>query len=95
MAPSDHNYLGNPFILRKNYAIQLTPTYTGYGTSFTISSGSLPSGLSINSYTGIISGTPSSVVTGHYATIRVSNPLGYYNKQLTFYCSNSCIKLFR
>ena len=84
MAPSNLSYLGNPFILRRNYIIQLTPTYTGYGTSFTISSGSLPSGLYLNSNNGIISGTPSSVTTGQYVTIRVANPLGYYNKELTF-----------
>ena len=46
-----------------------------YATSYTVSSGSLPAGLSLNSSTGAITGTPTTEETANF-TIQASNATG-------------------
>lgn len=43
-----------------NQSLQVTgdATYTGYGVAWALASGSLPSGLALNTSTGVVSGTP-------------------------------------
>ncbi len=69
------SYTGSPFTFTKNTAISsITPTYTTYNNSgtFTVSP-SLPSGLSINGSTGVISGTPTSALTATNYTITLTD----------------------
>ena len=69
---------------RTGELFSVTPTYDGSVNTFSISSGSLPAGLSINESTGVISGTPSATVTNHAVTIKGTNPLGSAYCNLTF-----------
>ena len=48
--------------------------------SFSVTLGSLPASLSLNSSTGIISGTPSAVATSTF-TVTVTDALGYTGSQ--------------
>lgn len=50
-----------------------TPPYT-----FALTSGSLPTGTSLNTSTGVISGTPSAIATYSF-TIKVTDNLGAFN----------------
>lgn len=63
----------------------LSPVITGGTESLTysISSGSLPNGLSISASTGIISGTPS-LIGSYSATIKVANSTGSASTNLAF-----------
>ena len=52
-----------------------TPTVTGTVTGYTISP-SLPAGLSLNSTTGVLSGTPTAALAKATYTVTASNPAG-------------------
>ncbi len=67
------SYSGSPYTYSQNTAIStLTPTLGNSPTTFSVSP-ALPSGISLNTSTGVISGTPSSPqVTASY-TITASN----------------------
>ena len=69
---------GGPYTFTKNTAIStITPTNTGgAATSWSITSGSLPAGLSLSSATGTISGTPTGVYSTASITIEASNAAG-------------------
>jgi len=71
-------YAGSPFTFTKNTAIStITPTNTGgAATSWSISSGTLPNGLSFSTSTGAISGTPSAVTGATSITVQASNAAG-------------------
>jgi subtilisin family serine protease len=56
--------------------------------TWSISSGSLPTGLSLNSSTGAISGTPTTAGTYNF-TVYAQNPVGYDTKSLSIAISNS------
>src|SRR3989440_2145465 len=64
------------------------PTVTGTVASYTISP-PLPSGLSLNSSTGAISGTPSAVSASATYTITASNSVGNSTANVTITASNS------
>lgn len=49
---------GTPAAATEGVAYSLTPTLTGTGVTCSVTSGSLPAGLSLNSSTGAITGTP-------------------------------------
>jgi hypothetical protein len=71
-------YSGSPFTFTKNSAISsLTPTNTGgAATSWSITSGTLPSGLSFSTSTGVISGTPTAVASATSITVQATNAGG-------------------
>jgi len=71
-------YAGSPFTFTKNTAIStVTPTNTGGAvTSWSISSGTLPNGLSFSTSTGAISGTPTTVTGATSITVQASNAAG-------------------
>ena len=64
VTPSSLNYNPNSFTLTKGTAMtSVTPTVSGGTVTSWSSSPSLPAGLSLDSSTGAISGTPSAVVS--------------------------------
>ena len=81
LAPSGLSYSGDLSVVR-NKPLILTPSYSNTVTSFEVSSGSLPTGVTLSTTTGTISGVPSA--TGSFsATIR-ANGAGSTTKSLSF-----------
>jgi hypothetical protein len=72
------SYPNGPFTFTKDVAIaSLTPSNTGgAATSWQVSAGALPSGLSLDGATGIISGTPDAVASSSTVTIEATNAGG-------------------
>ena len=67
----------------RNVATSQTVFFTGaYPGTYTVQSGSLPTGLSLNSSTGVISGTPTTIQTSTF-TIRVTNSYGFADQAFT------------
>ena len=78
-APSSIDYPGSPYTFTKNDVVTgATPTYTGGApTSWMITNGVIPNGLSVNPSTGEITGTPLDVTTSTVTlTIEASNAAG-------------------
>lgn len=78
---------GSPPAAYKTSAYSYTPTRTGGYSPFTysIASGTLPTGLSLNTATGAITGTPSVVTAGSAVTIRVADADGHtYDHGVSF-----------
>ena len=77
VAPSI-SYAGTPFTFTKNQNVGTnSPTNTGgASSSWSITSGSLPSGLSLSSTTGSITGTPNAVSSTASITIEATNSGG-------------------
>ena len=72
------NYATNPLTGDENVALSTTPD-TGFSpiTSYALSSGAFPTGVSVNTATGEVSGTPATGSAGFYNTeILVSGPGG-------------------
>jgi hypothetical protein len=57
---------------------------TNSPTSYGLQSGSLPAGLSLNTSTGAITGTPTTAATGSTVTINATNASGTGNATITF-----------
>lgn len=85
LAPSSVAYTAETLVMTKGTAIsQNSPTYEGEtATSWSVSP-SLPSGLSFNTSTGVITGTPSVVSALANYTVTASNDGGSDQVQLTF-----------
>jgi hypothetical protein len=85
LAPSSVAYTDETLVMTKGTAIsQNSPTYEGEtATSWSVSP-SLPSGLSFNTSTGVITGTPSVVSALANYTVTASNDGGSDQVQLTF-----------
>ena len=67
----------SPVILKVNTAITpIVPTFEGEAVTFSISAGVLPAGLSLNTVTGIISGTPTSLMAATSYIITATNSSG-------------------
>ena len=78
-APSTISYPNSPYTFTKNDpASGAIPTYTaGAPTSWTITAGTMPAGLSVDPSTGEIIGTPTTVTPSTVTiTIKASNPAG-------------------
>ena len=71
--PDEFDYDVEPFYYI-DQIMMLTPNATGFIASF--SSSSLPQGLSIDTTTGVISGTPQVVATNHMVTVSAVNEKG-------------------
>jgi fibronectin-binding autotransporter adhesin len=75
VAPTNLSYI-TPQTYTKNAAItNLTPTVTGYVASYSVSP-ALPAGLSMNTSTGVISGTPTVSLPTITYTITATNTAG-------------------
>ena len=75
-APSGLSYSSNPASYALNVAIaNNTPTVTGTPTYYTVSP-ALPTGLKLDTVTGVISGTPTSVSTASIYTVTAGNTSG-------------------
>lgn len=70
---------GTPTAASENQPYSYTPTRVGGFTAFTynVQSGTLPTGLSLNTSTGEVSGTPTVTTAGTAVTIRVTDGQGY------------------
>jgi len=69
IAANSASYSGTPFTFTTGIAVSPNPSPTYSGTlatsnQFVLTSGSLPSGLSLNTATGVISGTPTATYSG-------------------------------
>ncbi len=81
------------------YGLRGDSTYRGILTAssatavtWSITSGSLPTGLSLNSSTGIITGTPSTIGT-YIFTVKASNSYGSTSRSFTIYVYSTTLKL--
>jgi hypothetical protein len=87
-APTGLTYSLNPAVYIQNAAITTnTPSVTGTVTSWTVSSGSLPTGLSLGG-TGNITGTPTTLQAATNVTIRATNSGGYTECTLSIAVKN-------
>lgn len=78
---------GAPPAASQGVAYSYTPSRTGGFSAFTysIQSGTLPTGLSLNTSTGTVSGTPSVITAGDAVTLRVTDSQGNtYDHAVTF-----------
>ena len=66
-------YSDSPFSLAIDISYTITPPSTITASPFTLESGSLPSGLSFNPITGIITGSPSSLTSLQSVIITYNN----------------------
>lgn len=73
--PSDLSYTSNNTFLINNTITPLSPTVTGNVISYSISP-NLPIGLTIDSSTGVISGTPTAISSATNYTITATNNFG-------------------
>jgi len=71
-APSALNYVGSPYTFTNGAPITITPTFTGTVTNC-VASPSLPTGLSLNTTTCVLSGTPTVNQAATAYTITASN----------------------
>ena len=81
---SSFSYPQSSFILAKSNIFSIIPTVDGDELSFSITSGSLPIGLSLNSSTGIISGIPSQAMSSQSVTINALNQVSNQSFSLSF-----------
>jgi hypothetical protein len=73
---------GTPAQATQGTAYTLTPTLTGAGVTVAVSSGSLPAGLSLNSSTGAITGTPTTAGDSTF-TVTATNAGGSASQTIT------------
>ena len=81
---SSFSYPQSSFVLAKNSLFSVSPSITGDDLSFSITSGSLPTGLSLDSSSGIISGSPFQFVLSQSVTINAHNQVSGRFVILTF-----------
>ncbi|KNB41313.1 hypothetical protein JH06_5807 [Blastocystis sp. subtype 4] len=86
------SYPQSSFALSKNDPFSITPTVIRDQLSFSIISGSLPIGLSLNSSTGIISGIPSQSVSSQSVTIKAFNDSLFHSLFNSFLHLSTTIK---
>ena len=78
------SYSQSEYIIAQGQVFSVTPLINGEGAIFSIESGSLPSGLVLNSSTGTISGTPSQLITSRSVTIKAENEVSNQSFTLVF-----------
>lgn len=87
--PSSLSYAMSSNVLQKDIAVNLNPTVTGGSTGVTYAiNPTLPAGLSFNTSTGVISGTPTTITAQKSYTITIANNGG--SQQTSF---NLSVKL--
>jgi hypothetical protein len=83
ISPPTNLVYPSPVVLKAGTAITpIVPSYNGVVTSFSISK-PLPSGLILNSVTGVISGTPSTLSATTVYTVTASNSSGSTSANIT------------
>lgn len=65
-----------PFVASVAYSDGVTATNMNYSGSYSVSSGSLPTGISLNTSTGAVTGTPATAGQAYSFTITASNSYG-------------------
>lgn len=73
---------GTPAAATQGQAYSLTPTLTGAGVTCSVTSGTLPAGLSLNSSTGAITGTPTAAGDSTF-TVTATNAGGSASQTIT------------
>lgn len=81
-APSGLNYTTPNTFVQDTAITSLTPTVTGTVASYSVSP-ALPAGLSLNTTTGVISGTPTAVSGATNYTITATNAAGTATKTIS------------
>ena len=82
-APSALSYAGSPYVYTAGLSIpSLTPAVTGTVSEYSISP-ALPTGLILNTITGVISGIPTTPVTNASYTITATNSTGSTTATIT------------
>ncbi|KAK8805934.1 hypothetical protein WA171_007020 [Blastocystis sp. BT1] len=81
---SSFSYSQSSYVLSRDDPVSIIPTVNGDQLSFSISSGSPPIGLSLNSSTGIIFGSPSQSVSFQSVTIKAFNEVSDQSFSLSF-----------
>ena len=82
MAPSDLQYPAPPAFVVQQPISALSPSVAGQVTSYAVSP-ALPAGLSLNSGTGVISGTPTAIVVKTTYTVTAQNSGGTTTAKLS------------
>ena len=74
----DISYAGSPFTFTKNSLVSgATPINDGgVAVTWTVTSGTLPIGITLSSTTGELTGTPTAVYATASVTITATNPAG-------------------
>lgn len=82
---------GSPPAASQGQAYSWTPTRTGGFSPFTytVVSGALPAGLSLNASTGEISGTPSTLTAGTAVTLRIADSESYTDDHAVTFVVNA------
>ena len=81
---SSFSYPKSTYVIAKGVSFSATPSASGDSITYSIQSGSLPTGLTLNANSGVISGTPSQSVASREVTIKAQNDLGSKTVTLTF-----------
>lgn len=83
--PTALTYSASSFTLTRGFpASALTPSVSGTVDAYAIASGTLPTGLSLDTTTGVISGIPTDAQAATGVTISATNTDGSANVNLTF-----------
>ena len=77
-------YDSSSVLAQKGVFFSMEPSFAGTVNEFSISSGSLPSGLSLSSSTGVISGIPTTTTTSKSVTIKATSDLNSLTFSLSF-----------
>ena len=81
---SSFSYPKTTYSIAKGASFSATPSVSGDSVTYSIQSGTLPTGLTLNANTGVISGTPTQSVSSRQVTIKAQNELGSQTVTLTF-----------
>ena len=83
-AITSFSYPQSEYILPKDVSFSATPIVSGDFNTYSVVSGTLPTGLSLNANTGVISGTPTKSVSNRQVTIKAQNSHGSRTTTLSF-----------
>ena len=81
---SSFDYPQSSYLIPRGQQFTSTPSVSGYNPSYSITSGSLPTGLVLDSLTGTISGTPSQSISAKSVTIKAENEASDQSFTLSF-----------
>lgn len=82
-APSELSYSSFPSTILAGASVSRSPSVTGTATSYSVSP-SLPTGMGIHPYTGVITGSPTVVAANQTYTVTATNQIGSTTTAITF-----------